>query len=403
MAQDEMRLRLHLKRVKVLEVLVDDPFELRILVSDTRVVVRCPSCGHKTAKVHDTRDVVVRDVEFGGRATTLIWRRRRFVCDNCGERHLEEHPEFEGNVTARLARSLERDARCMSIREVCRRSGFSWHFIMGLVRAAAERALTHRRRLRCRVLLVDETSLRRRHRYVTMVSDGESGALLGMVRGRDSLALQRLLYSFGPRWRRQVEVVVSDGSDAYRSAIRTTLPRATHVIDRFHVVRWLAACQVEVRRRIQRLGPKGTRPAYDPDIFRSRYLQLARFDRLSTEEAVELGRILEANPELERAWRLAQHLHGFYEAEDLDGAERALSAFADTYAEARLPEFYKTVSAILDWSAEIFAFHATDRVTNGRQEGLNSKIGVLKRVAYGFVNVNNLAARSLLLCPGIYL
>ncbi len=402
MASDQMSVRLHLKRIKVLEVVVDDPFELRIVVADIRSVVRCPSCGHKTAKVHDTRDVVVRDVEFGGRPTTLVWRRRRFACESCGDRHLEDHPEIEGNVTARLARSLERDARCMSIREVARRSGFSWHFIMGLVRLSAERALVHRRRMRCRVVLVDETSLRRRHRYVTMVSDGESGALLGMVRGRDSLALQRLLYSFGPGWRRRVEVVVSDGSEAYRGAIRATLPRATHVVDRFHVVRWLAACQVEVRRRLQRLGPKGTRPAYDPDIFRSRYLQLARFDHLSADEAAALGKILVANPELERAWRLAQHLHGFYEAEDLEGAERALSAFADTYAEARLPEFYKTVSAILDWSSEIFAFHATDRATNGRQEGLNNKIGVLKRVAYGFVNVNNLAARSLLLCPGIY-
>jgi len=402
MARDEMSVRLHLKRMKVLEVVVDDPFELRIRVADTRPVVRCPHCGHKLSKVHDYHDTEVKDVDFSGRPTTLVWRRRRFECPNCGERHMEDHPEIQGKVTARLARSLERDAKCMSIREVSRRSGFSWHFIMGLVRAAAALALTHRRRMRCRVLLVDETSIRRRHRYVTMVSDGESGALLGMVRGRDSLALQRLLNSFGPRWRRRVEVVVSDGSEAYRSAIHASLPKATHVVDRFHVVRWLAACQVEVRRRLQRLGPKGTRPAYDPDIFRSRYLQLTRFDHLSAEEAVELGKILVANPELERAWRLAQHLHGFYEAEDLAGAEQALSAFADTYAEAQLPEFYKTVSAILDWSSEIFAFHATDRASNGRQEGLNNKIGVLKRVAYGFVNVNNLAARSLLLCPGVY-
>ncbi|MCA1672887.1 MAG: transposase, partial [Actinobacteria bacterium] len=57
--------------------------------------------------------------------------------------------------------------------------------------------------------------------------------------------MQRLLYSFGPGWRRQAEVVVSDGSEAYRAAIRSTLPKATHVVDRFHVVRWLAACQVE--------------------------------------------------------------------------------------------------------------------------------------------------------------
>lgn len=237
MARDEMSVRLHLKWIKVLEVVVDDPFELTIVVADTRSVSRCPSCGHKTRKVHDTREVVVRDVDFGGRPTTLVWRRRRFVCERCGERHLEDHPEIEGTVTARLARSLERDARAMSIREVARRSGFSWHFIMGLVRAAAARSLTHRRRIRCRVLLVDETSLRRRHRYVTMVSDGESGALLGMVRGRDSLALQRLLASFGPGWRRGVEVVVSDGSELYRTAIRASLPRATHVVDRFHVVR----------------------------------------------------------------------------------------------------------------------------------------------------------------------
>jgi transposase len=402
MARDEMRLRLHLRRVRVLEVLVDTPFELKVLVADTRSVLRCPACGQRMTKVHDTRDVVVRDVDFGGRPTTLVWRRRRFVCEGCGDRHLEDHPEIAGNLTARLARFLERDAKCMSIREVCRRTGFSWHFVMGLVRAAAARALTHRRRLRCRVLLIDETSLRRRHRYVTMVSDGESGALLGMTRGRDTLALQRLLASFGPRWRRGVEVVVSDGSEAYRAAIQWALPRATHVIDRFHVVRWLAACQVEVRRRLQRLGPKGTRPAYDPDVFRSRYLQLTRFDHLSPEEAVELGKILQANPELERAWRLAQHLHGFYEAGNLEGAQQALSAFADTYAQASLPEFYKTVNAILEWSAEIFAFHATERATNGRQEGLNNKIGVLKRVAYGFVNERNLAARSLLLCPGVY-
>ncbi len=92
MARDEMSVRLHLKWIKVLEVVVD-PFELKIVVADTRSVTRCPSCGHKTTKVHDTRDVVVRDVDFGGRATTLVWRRRRFSCERCGERHLEDHPE----------------------------------------------------------------------------------------------------------------------------------------------------------------------------------------------------------------------------------------------------------------------------------------------------------------------
>ena len=84
MARDEMSVRLHLKWIKVLEVVVDDAFELKIVVADTRSVTRCPSCGHKTRKVHDTRDVVVRDVDFGARPTTLVWRRRRFVWSAAG-------------------------------------------------------------------------------------------------------------------------------------------------------------------------------------------------------------------------------------------------------------------------------------------------------------------------------
>ncbi len=206
------------------------PLELRIVVADIRSVVRCPACGHKTAKVHHRPDVVVRDVDFGGRPTTLVWRASPLRVRELRRPPRGGPPRDRGQRHVRLARSLQRDARGMSIREVARRSRFSWH-IMGLVRLAAEGPLVRCRRMRCRVLLVDETSLRRRHRYVPMVSDGESGALLGMVRGRDSLALQRLPYSFGPRLATAGGGGVSDGSKAYRTAIRATVPKAPHVAD----------------------------------------------------------------------------------------------------------------------------------------------------------------------------
>lgn len=66
-----------------------------------------------------------------------------------------------------------------------------------------------------------------------------------------------------------------------------------------------------------------------------------------------------------------------------------------------LPEFDKLCETLLEWSDEIFAFHDTNRITNGRIEGTNNKLGVLKRVAYGFVNVHNFAARALLITPGM--
>jgi transposase len=56
---------------------------------------------------------------------------------------------------------------------------------------------------------------------------------------------------------------------------------------------------------------------------------------------------------------------------------------------------------LLEWGDEIVAFHESGRVTNGRIEGTNNRLGVLKRVAYGFVNVTNFAARALLITPGM--
>ena len=60
-----MTIRLHLKRMKVVRVVEDEIDKLVIEVADTRRVVRCPACGHKTTKVHETRRVVVRDIPMG--------------------------------------------------------------------------------------------------------------------------------------------------------------------------------------------------------------------------------------------------------------------------------------------------------------------------------------------------
>jgi transposase len=77
----------------------------------------------------------------------------------------------------------------------------------------------------------------------------------------------------------------------------------------------------------------------------------------------------------------------------------ALDRFSRLYADDPLPEFYKVVDTLLRWAPEIFAFHRAGRISNGRLEGTNNKLGVLKRMAFGFVNASNFEARGLLLCP----
>jgi transposase len=405
MEPDRMSVRLHLRRIRVIAVLVDVFEKLVVEVADVRRVLRCPHCGFRTARVHDSRRFEVRDLPAHGRPTTLVWVRRRFACGECSERHWEDHPELilgrRTHVTRRLARQLVKDANVMSIREVARRHNLPWHYIMGLTRDWSDRIARERRRRRCRVLLIDETSLRRGHRYVTVLINGDTGETLGIVPHRNAAALSGFLVTQGHRWLKGVRVVVSDGSGSYRSAITQHLGHATHVLDRFHVARWFAAGMIEVRRRIQRVGPHGSRPAYEPDIFRSRFLQLTRFDQLSVDRIEALGRVLADRPELEAAWRMLQHLYGIYLAEDSDEANQALAAFIDIYQNTPLIEFDKLVGTLLEWGDEIFAFHDTGRITNGRIEGTNNRLGVLKRVAYGFVNVSNFAARALLATPGM--
>ena len=142
---DVMSVRLHLSGVRVRGVLVDSVDRLEVEVESTREWSRCPQCGFRCRKVWDRRPKRVRDLEVSGRRTTLVWRRRRFWCGNCGERHLEDHDQFRAGLTRRLARRLVRDARVMSIRAVARHHGVGWHRIMGLVRAHSARVAERRR------------------------------------------------------------------------------------------------------------------------------------------------------------------------------------------------------------------------------------------------------------------
>lgn len=401
MALDSIRIRLHLRGVRALGVRVDLPERLEVVVEDARRVVRCPERGFKTTKVHDRRDVRLRDLPVSGRPTTLIWRRRRFSCANCGERHVESHPEFVGRMTRRLAAGLVREARHVPVRELARRYGLGWHTVMAVLRARAETVARYRRRRPCRVLLVDETSLRRRHRYVTVIQNGTTGEVLAVVAHRNEAALSRFFIQQGRRWCGRVDVVVTDGSRSYAAAIGWHLSGATHVLDRFHAIRWFAAGLVEVRRRLQREGrPPGTQPAFEPSIFRGRFLQLRRADHLSATQEAALERVLAAHPDLARAWAMLQALHGIYQGADTDTAMEAIGRFTDLYAQdPPLPEFHDVVDTLLRHAPEILAFHTTGRASNGRIEGTNNKLGVLKHIAYGFTNVTNFAARALLLCP----
>ena len=152
------------------------------------------------------------------------------------------------------------------------------------------------------VLLVDETSMRKQHRYVTVIVNADTGKTLAMVEHRSSAALSAFLMQQGHRWCQGVKVVVSNGSKAYKSAIDAHLGHAhlgpaRHVLDRFHVIRWFSAGLTAVRRDIQR-RPEGPKPAFDPEVFRARSALLRRADQLNEADRARLDARLDAHPRL---------------------------------------------------------------------------------------------------------
>ena len=298
---DLMQVRLHLWGVRVRGVLVDSVDRLVVDVESTREWSRCGACGFKCYKVWDRRAKRVRDLGVSGRRTTLVWRRRRFWCGNCGERHLEDHAQFQAGLTRRFARRLVDDAQVMSIRAVARRHGVGWHRIMGLVRVHSERVAERRRARPCRVLLVDETSIRRRHRYVTVVACGDSGKILAMIPGRTKGSLARFFRDQGARWCRASGdsrfrrfPLISGRNRALptrRSPCAGPLSRSALVHPRSHP----GAAGDTAPRSAARP------PTFEPDLFRARFTLLRRADHLSEAHQAHLDRLFAAHPRLRTA------------------------------------------------------------------------------------------------------
>ena len=167
-------------------------------------------------------------------------------------------------------------------------------------------------------------------------------------------------------------------------------------MDRFHVVRWFTEGLTLVRRELQRRDPDRRPPTYEPDLFRARFTLLRRADNLTDAHRSHLDRLFAAHPRLKVAWDALQELYQPYEADDLEQANEALARFADLYDSGEIPEYHNVVDKVIACGEEILAYHPGRRATNGPIEGINNLLQILRRVAHGFTNTDNYAARGLL-------
>jgi transposase len=227
-------------------------------------------------------------------------------------------------------------------------------------------------------LAIDEISLGRKQKYLTLVIDQESGRIIWVGRGKAGEALHgfwRRLKASGAR----IEAVAMDMSQAYASAVARHLPEALIVLDRFHVMKLMNEKLDDLRRELVRQAQSEDAKVA---IKGTRWLLLYRRDNLPQSKARQLQEALERNRPLATAYLLKEELALAWEAESWEAMADYFCAWCEKAIASGIDQLVSVAQSLTD-HAEGLLTYSTTGMTSGRMEGINRKIKTMLRQFYG--------------------
>ena len=228
-------------------------------------------------------------------------------------------------------------------------------------------------------------------RYQVAVNDPQRHETLDILPKRTALELIRYFSQFSRAERLKVKFVVMDLSPLFRKVIRTMFPGATIIGDRFHIQRLVIWALERVRKNVQKLFDE--KRIY---FKRNKHILNKRGNRLTEEELASLREILKQSSELQRAYALKEAFFKVFSMKERSAVASFLSRWLSLVEESGVEEFKSVIKTFTDWNTEILE-GLSQVYSNGFTEGMNNKIKVLKRVAFGFRNFERFRSRILLL------
>jgi transposase len=356
---------------------------VRFVITQDPDTLCCSNCGAETV----TRAGLVvrqfRTLPIGSKPVWIELAVPRLWCWSCGKTRQARIGFAEPQVS--YTRSFERYAlelsSHMTIQAVARHLGVSWDVIKDI-----QKRYLHRRFARIplqdlRQIAIDEISIGRGQRYLTVVLDLETGAVVFIGDGKGVDSLKKLW----PRLRRagaKIQAVATDMSPAYALAVAQNLPGAVHVLDRFHVVKLLNDQLAELRREVQRSVEK----VEDKRLLKGTlWLLLKNPENLDPQrnEPQRLEEALRINRPLATAYYMKEDLRQFWQQTRKLKAERFLDGWiarAKASGVAMLKKFAKTLQR---HRAGLLAWYDYP-ISTGPLEGTNNKIRTMQRQAYGY-------------------
>jgi transposase len=245
---------------------------------------------------------------------------------------------------------------------------------------------------------VDEISYRRHHRYLTSVADHATGAIVWCAPGRNSATLSQFFDQLGDR-KDSIRAVSIDMSGEYQRAIRDAVPHAEICFDPWHVCR-LASRATDQVRRDEWNAHERSHTAAGRWVKGTRWSLLKAPANQSIYQLATLADVQRENRHLYRAFLLREELRLLYHLDDPSLAPEHLDAWLAWATRSRLRPFIRLARTLREHRDGILAAIRLG-LSNGRLEGLNSKIRLISHRSFGFHSADALIALVYLCCTGI--
>lgn len=375
--------------------------ELLVDVKLRRHKLACPSCAFTTWHRYDRRmvDSVWRHLDLAGRVCRLRMRRRRLVCPDHGV--VTEAVPF-ARRGARFTRDMEDLVAWLATKTdkttIAAFARVSWRTVGAICERVVGDVLDPDRLSGLVEIGVDEVSWRKHHRYLTLVSDHQTGTIVWGRPGKDTDTLNAFFDQLPDGAADQIEAASMDLGPAYAKAVTDRAPNATICFDPFHVVKIGTDALEAVRRQLWQAARRLPDQQIAKTFKGARWALLKNPADLTGAQADTLAKMKRCGGILWRAYQLKEALREVF-AGDLDPTivSQLLDRWCSRASRSRIPEFVKAARSIRSHRAGIDA--AIDRgLSNGRHEGLNNKVRLIIRRAYGFHSPQAALALVMLSC-----
>lgn len=351
----------------------------------------CSGCGRKLVDALDSYEREVRDLPCFAYRTTVVVELYRVRCPECGVK-AEKVPQLPSKApfSKRFEEAVGLACESAPVRRVARQFGLAASTVRAIDLRYLKRWAAGRRKPALRQMGVDEIYLGKRQKFLTVVSNLETGEPLWLGAERKKETLDKFFEKqLSALQRSAIRAACVDMWEPYRQSIQQWVPQCRIVYDKFHVMQHAGAAVDEVRRA--EFFRKGG--AAREVVKGKRWLLLSRWVHLNTQKKRQLNRLFALNRRVMKAYLLKESLDRLWSYRYEGAMLRYLESWIDQLRWQRLKPMEKLARMLLDHLEGILNYCRT-QVPLGVVEAVNGNIKALLRRGRGYRDLNYLLLKA---------